>query len=449
MLLPLVSLPLVSLPLVSLPLVSLPRRRSSAQFAGMSTDRWNAAALTFVGALRAGDFAAAAAIVSPAAPPGAMSAGRLEQLWTQLTSQLGELAELAPGESSAEDGRQVANLGARFARSEVTLRVVLDDEARVAGFWLSAPRPPAYDAPSYVDESAFHELELTIGRAPALPAVLTMPRDRASVPVAVLVHGSGPNDRDETIGANRPFRDLAWGLASRGVAVLRYDKRTFSSPASLGDGATVEEEVILDALAALDAAREAAGVDPRRVVLVGHSLGGTLAPEIAARDGRVAGVVLLAASARPISVVLEEQLDYLASLARAAGQPTTDLDDTRAVVRQLAARTLSPEVNVLGAPARYFHDLDDRRPLDHARSLDTPVLVLQGGRDYQVTADDLALWRAALAANSRATVREFPALNHLFMSGEGRATPAEYTSAAGHVAEELIDEISSWFGTLP
>src|SRR5690606_5697568 len=122
---------------------------------------------------------------------------------------------------------------------------------------------------------------------------------------------------------NRPFRDLAWGLASCGIAVLRYDKRSYARPASLGDDATVEEEVIADAVAALADARSAEGVDSARVVLLGHSLGGTLAPEIAGRsDGGVAGVVLLAAGARPMTVTLDEQLAYLDSLARAAGQPT-------------------------------------------------------------------------------------------------------------------------------
>lgn len=415
----------------------------------MTTDRWTERALTFVRALDDHDFAAAGALVSAAVPADAMSPNRLEQLWTQLTSQLGPLAQLTPGESAVEQGRHVANVGARFARSEVTLRVVLDDDAAVAGFWVSAPRPPAYDPPSYVDCSAFHEVELTVGRAPALPAVLTLPHGASPAPVVVLVHGSGPNDRDETVGGNRPFRDLAWGMASRGIAVLRYDKRSYARPASLGDDVTVEEEVIADALAALDVARSADGVDGSRVVLLGHSLGGTLAPEIAGRDGnRVAGVVLLAAGARPMAVTLDEQLAYLDSLARAAGQPTTELDDARALVRQLAARTLPPDVNVLGAPARYVYDLDDRRPLDRARRLTVPVLVLHGGRDYQVTAADVALWRDALSGNPAATIREFPALNHLFMTGEGRATPAEYTSTSGHVAEDVVAGIAHWIRTL-
>ncbi|MHB1222870.1 MAG: alpha/beta hydrolase [Gemmatimonadaceae bacterium] len=415
----------------------------------MTADRWNDRALGFVRALGDGDFAAAGGLVSGAVPADAMSPPRLEQLWTGLTAQLGALAQLTPGESAVERGRHVANIGARFARSEVTLRVVLDDDAAVAGFWVSAPRPPAYDAPSYVDSSTFHEVELTVGRAPALPAVLTLPRDGGPAAVVVLVHGSGPNDRDETVGGNRPFRDLAWGLASRGIAVLRYDKRSYASPASLGEAATVEEEVIADAVAALDVARSADGVDGARVVLLGHSLGGTLAPEIVGRDGGgVAGVVLLAAGARPMVVTLDEQLAYLDSLARAAGQPTAELDGARALVRQLAARTLPPDVNVLGAPARYVYDLDDRRPLDLARRLTVPVLVLHGGRDYQVTAEDVALWRDALADNPSAIIREFPALDHLFMPGEGRATPAAYTYTSGHVAQDVIDEIARWIRTL-
>ena len=402
-----------------------------------------AAAADFVRALVDARWSDAAARVAASVPTGAMSAERLQQMWTQLTGRLGALEALALQEVAEQEGRQLADLAARFARAEVTRRVVVDDELAVTGFWVSAPKPPAYEPPPYVNRGAFGEEELRVGRDPALPAVFSRPRG-GPAPVVVLVHGSGPNDRDETIGANRPFRDLAWGLASRGVAVLRYDKRTFAHPRSLGADVTVEEEVVLDALDAVRVAQEREGVRCERVFVLGHSLGGTLAPEIAARAGNLAGIVLLAAGARPLPEVLAEQVAYVASLPDAGPVGAEELAQVRDVATQLRARAIAPDANVLGVTARYFYDLDDRRPLERVRDVGVPVLALHGGRDYQVTAADVAAWRRALAGHHDAELHEYPQLNHLFMHGTGMATPAEYRGAAGHVDAGVVHAIADW-----
>src|SRR5262249_57372826 len=111
-----------------------------------------------------------------------------------------------------------------------------------------------------------------------------------------LAHGSGPNDRDETIAQNKPFKDLALGLASRGIAVLRYDKRTKVYPAKMAGlaGLTVKDEVVDDAIAAASMLRSQPRIDPARVFVLGHSLGGMLVPRIAAADAKLAGVIVMA-----------------------------------------------------------------------------------------------------------------------------------------------------------
>ena len=414
-------------------------RPALSQTIPMTTDeRWSIAAERFVRRLQSGEYASAAADVSPDVPAGAMSAARLAQIWTQLTAQLGTLGELAPGDVSVEGARHVVNLRARFARSEVIVRVVLGDDAKVAGLWVAPPAPPAYASPAYVDSTAFVESEVTVGSgAYALPGTLTLPRGNQPVPIVVLVHGSGPSDRDETIGANRPFRDLAWGLASRGVGVLRYDKRTYVHGARLAaagqSGVTPETEVVDDALLALNVARAHPQAAAGRIFLLGHSLGASLAPEIARRDGGLAGVIMLAAAARPIIDVTLEQIAYLRGLVP-VGQGGADLDSAAALLGRLRTREIPADENVLGAPARYWYDLNARDPLAVARSLRVPTLVLQGGRDYQVTTEDFERWRTALGERSGASFVAYPDLNHLFMGGTGRATPVEYTGRAGHVA---------------
>jgi alpha-beta hydrolase superfamily lysophospholipase len=253
-----------------------------------------------------------------------------------------------------------------------------------------------------------------------------VPRATEPVAVVVLTHGSGPNDRDETIGPNKPFRDIARGLAAAGIASLRYDKRTFALRGRLDAAAmTVEEEVIADAVAAVRVARAQPGIDPARAFLLGHSLGGTLAPLAAERLGRdVRGIVLLAPGARPLDSVVVEQTAFR---MRVAGQSDSLIEV------------------VLGASARYWRDLFARRPLDALRRLGVPVLVLQGGKDYQVTRADYELVQAALAgkAPGQALTVWLPDLNHLFMKVAGQSTGAEY-GLAGREDEQAIAQLVRW-----
>jgi dipeptidyl aminopeptidase/acylaminoacyl peptidase len=269
----------------------------------------------------------------------------------------------------------------------------------------------------------------------------------------VLVHGSGPNDRDETVGAAKPFRDLAEGLASCGVAVLRYEKRTRRHAARLAEAKnlTLREEVIDDALAALELLRKTPGVDPERVFLLGHSLGAWTAPLIAEEDKRLAGVVLMAAPARPIEDHYVEQVRYLLPLQTAdqklAQEKLAEAEREAAAVRQIRKTGEGPET-ALGAPRAYWISLRGLDPLAAAARLDTPLLVLHGDRDYQVTNDDFELWRKALARHRRAVLKSYPALNHLFQTGEGKSRPEEY-QRPGHVAGEVIRDLCEWIRKQP
>jgi dienelactone hydrolase len=413
------------------------------------TDPHAATAERFVRALERSAWREAAELSSLTAPDGASLDDFLARLWTQLTDQLGAVGALSLAAMRPEGAGHAVDLDARFTRSDVTLRVVLDAERRVSGFWVRPPRPRPWSVPSYVDESRFDEVEVTVGTGPALPGTLTRPHavPAGGAPGVVLVHGSGPADRDERLGPNRPFKELAWGLASRGVAVLRYDKRSHIAPQSLAGGAvTVETEVIVDALTAMAVLRDASHVDARRVAVLGHSLGGALAPGIAHRDGRAAGVALLApAGARPSTAVLADQLAYLDAVGDAAAR----LPTVRPLLDALAARTLPADADALGVPAGYWYDLDGRRALDEARALQIPLLALFGGRDYQVSGVDATLWMEALADRPSAATRRFPGLDHLFRPGAGMATPADYLTRPEPVAVEVIELLAAWLQALP
>src|SRR5262249_54224790 len=151
-----------------------------------------------------------------------------------------------------------------------------------------------------------------------LPGIVTLPKTPETHPAVVLVHGSGPNDMDESLGPNKMFKDLAYGLASHGVAVLRYEKRSHKYGAqSVDDMAkmTVKDEVIDDVRSAVALLATIPEIDPRRIFVAGHSMGALLAPRIASGSSDIAGIVMIASNARPLEDLVVEQVRYEASLA--------------------------------------------------------------------------------------------------------------------------------------
>lgn len=380
----------------------------------------------------------------------ALPSGQLAAVWAALEAQSGTLETVGKpylvGEEPAVQVRQPVT----FGQQVLDLLYALDDQGRLTGLWvvphLAAPESPetAEQLPSYVNPDGFTEVELTVGKPPyELPATLTLPKAQGPFPGVVLVHGSGPNDRDERIGPNRPFRDLAWGLASQGIAVLRYDKRTFVYASQLDPAeATLEAEVVEDALAAVEVL--AARPEISQVYLLGHSLGGTLAPVIARQSSRIAGLVLLAAMARPISQVVPEQLQYLAEVdGTVTAEEQAQVEAFRSALAQAVSGGLEPSTLVLGAPAGYWQALDALDPVAVARELEQPILVLQGGRDYQVTEADFRCFQEGLAGRDQVEFHLFPELNHLFMAGQGPSHPGEYEQP-GHVAPDVVETITRW-----
>ena len=284
-----------------------------------------------------------------------------------------------------------------------------------------------------------------------------MPKGGGPVPGLVLVHGSGPNDRDETLGPNKPFKDLAWGLATRGIAVLRYEKRNkvygkkILADPKLEATMTVKEETIDDAVAAAALLKKSKGVDPKRVFVLGHSLGGFLLPRIAlaAEPLEVAGFIGMAGLTRPLDDTIVRQMTYLYGLA---GNTLSDEDRKRlqdikdAVVKVKALRDSDKgsTTKLLGAMPAYWLDVRGYDPPETAKAVRKPMLFLQGGRDYQVQTVDLENWKKALGSRSDVEFRLYPKLNHLFYEGEGILIPLEYMQKHGSVAEEVLTDIAAF-----
>jgi dienelactone hydrolase len=411
-----------------------------------------AAARTFVRELAEGRFAEAAGRFDENLTR-AMPVTRLEETWKAVQAQAGAWQEITGVSYSEAQGYRIADVTCRFASTPLVVRVAFDSSGRIGGlFFRPAAAPAAAWSPAAsVKPDAFHERAMTVGAAPwELPGTLTLPKGEGPFAAVVLVHGSGPHDRDETIGPNKPFKDLAWGLASRGIAVLRYEKRTKVHGAQVArlEALTAQEETVADAQHAVALLATQPEIDARRIFVAGHSLGAMLAPRIAAGQQHVAGLIVMAGNTRPLEVLLVEQMRYLAELDGKVDETEQQrIEAVERLAQQIRSPDLQPEevLDLLGAkvPGSYWLDLRDYQPAQAAAALDLPVLVLQGERDYQVRMADFEGWKQALKGRGNAQFKSYPLLNHLFIAGSGPGSPQEYAQP-GHVAEEVIVDIAAW-----
>jgi hypothetical protein len=383
----------------------------------------------------------------------AVTEERLRSSWSSILEQAGAFKEITGTRVETRGATRVTIVTIAFERFPLQAELVFDAESRVANFNIRPslpPPPPPSPMPAYANPSAFTDREVVIGSGEwTVPGTLSRPEGGTPVPALILVHGSGPQDRDSTLGPNKPFRDLAAGLASRGVAVLRYEKRTRQYGMKMAGlkTLTVREETIDDVIAAAALLRATPGISPDAIYVLGHSLGGTVMPRIAEADPTLAGFVILAGLTRPLVETIAAQVRYIAladgTISEAERQQIADTERVVQEVNKLQPEDASSGRLIAGAPASYWLDLRSYDPAMAAKAIERPMLVLQGERDYQVTMADFKRWRDVLAGRPSVTFMSYPALNHLFMPGKGASVPAEYQQP-GNVAEEVVRDIAAW-----
>lgn len=386
----------------------------------------------FFAAVRAGKFDEATKHFSTRMK--ALSPAGLKGSWNQVYPNEGRLVSWKIFErQELPKGNDEIRVQLRFERATANSFVVVRSETGEITSVLF--KQPVTMAP-YVEAAKFHSEDVTVG-AYNLPGTLTVPTGKGPFPAALLIQGSGPNDRDETVGANHPFADIADGLGSRGIIVLRYDKRGYARWDLNPPKTTVDDEVIDDAVAAVKLLQARRDVARERVFIVGHGLGATVAPEIARKAGHVAGIVMLAPVGRSLPEMMVAQ-------ARLLGQASpAQLVELEHQADELSKHKMALKATFFGSPASYYYDLEARDEVAMARSLDVPILILHGGRDRQVTDDDIQYWQTGLKGDAKVQTVTIPSLNHLFIAGQGETTPAEYFASA-HVDAAAIAAVASF-----
>lgn len=344
----------------------------------------------------------------------------------------------------------IASIGVEFSDATLSYNVVFSYDGKLSGFNYNE----IASIESYFGAALEGSIETSVSFGDEnylIEGTLSIPdTNKEKYPAVVLVHGSGPHDRDQTLYGNKPFRDIAEGLVKEGIAVLRYDKRTLTHNQKYTDpdvvkNLTIYDEVIDDALYAVSFLKQNDSIDSRNIFVIGHSLGGNQAPRIAEKSDDVAGIAVLAGNVAPIQDMILIQYEYLLGIDGSySDKDKTQLDTIKKAVELINSDkfTLDTDPNdILGLTPRYMMDLKDYNPVDVAKDLSRPILILQGARDYQVTVDEFEKWSSGLG--DLAEYRLYDDLNHLFMKGEGPSVPAEYTKA-GKVSEEMIGDLASW-----
>jgi len=381
-----------------------------------------------------------------------ISEDNLKDLWSKITEKFGKLENVSVVGTKAQGEYYIVTVEAKFSGDTQSFLIGYNKADKIVGFFIQPKAASeAYTLPMYADTTLYKESEIYV-KTPKhqLVGKLVTPKNVANYPVVVLVHGSGPADMDESVGANKPFKDLALGLAAKGIASIRYVKRTLVYAGDFSGAFTVKEEVLDDALAAIELARTTPGIDKKQIYLLGHSLGGMLAPRLGTLAPDLKGLILLAAPARKLTDIIIDQNKYMFSLAKDTTDQGKKLLDT--VIKELDKTritqlgVLKPDSLLLGMPASYWVDLNIYDQVAVAKKLKQRLFIAQGGNDFQVTEQDYTLWNTALGKQKSATVKLYPDLNHLMATQTEKGTSQQY-DVPGNVSSVLVDDIAAWIKT--
>lgn len=370
----------------------------------------------------------------------------LEAMWDGYTYGIGDFVQVERTESFESGTNTITYAYCQHTEWGLLLTITFGYDGKYVGLFFGYYEPEDADPlPEGLTET---DVTVDAGTGYPLPGTLTSSDSSDHEVAAVIVHGSGPNDRDGTVGANKPYRDIARGLAEKGIDVLTYDKRTDVYTQISQDPAryTVEDEVVDDAVAAV---RMLNGMGYGKVFIIGHSLGGMLAPYIAQQCGDMCdGLVSLAGSPRTITDILADQLWAQYSQLPDAEAYRAYIDGELEKADSLAAMTDDERASttVFGQSGYYIWSLDSIDEVPIAESLDIPMLFLQGSADFQVYADvDFAAWEDALSDDPDAEFVLYDGLNHLFIESEGpyAGTTSEY-NGHGSVDSGVVDDIAGF-----
>ncbi len=367
----------------------------------------------------------------------------LKAAWEGTIAGLGKYLELYEITENTVQDATVVIVILKYENNGFRITLTYNKDNKLAGLWLDyVTIDMKLETTDLYTEQAIKagEGEYT------LDGILTLPNNVTKPPVVILVHGSGTHDWDETISANKPFRDIAHRLAEQGIATIRYRERLAKYP-ELASAITIQTDSLEDAALAIQYAVQCGQVDTEKIYVLGHSLGGMLAPKIAADHEEVAGILSLAGSPRRLEDIIIDQQELLTGIS---GEYTEDqikdiMELTREQAGQIRLLTEESTGDYFGMPASYWYSLNQIDIPKILETLDVPMFIAQGGADWQVYADkDFPAWKELLKNRDNVTFHLYDNLNHLFMTSSSETVNMAEYEVPGTVDRQVIDDMAEW-----
>lgn len=382
-----------------------------------------------------------------------INAGMIQQIWEKIPNYLGDFKSYTNIRNEKADTLEIILIQCAFEKTKLDLKLVFNQAQKIVGIFFVPPKSNSvYNVPEYYRVEKLYETKIPLKTGIfEMPGILCVPNNTENPPVVIFVAGSGPNDKDETIGPNKVFKDLALGLASNGIASYRYDKRTLAQASKMAenkDKVGLDEEVFEDVFSAIKLVRSQTATKSSKIFIVGHSLGAMCAPLIAKKSKEVSGIILMAGPARNLEDVILDQINYLSVL-----DSIVDDDEKKAILdleKQIRnvkngklLKNTKPEDLPLNLTSYYWQSVKKYHQIETAKKIKQPILFLQGERDYQVTMTDLNKWKTEMGNIPKNKFITYPTLNHLFIKGTGKCNPSEY-QISGNVDLKVVNDISDW-----
>ncbi len=408
----------------------------------------------FMDMFKAGNGAEASAYVSPEAA-SLLSADVLDKLWSNYETIFGKVSGQAVKTEATNAVHRNVTYTFQAANTPFLLTLRMNAQGQIDDFFANTATSSLYQKPAYDNSGAYTEQEIAVGEgAMALPGTLTLPKGDGSFPAVVLVHGSGPHDRDSSIGSAKVFRDLAVGLASQGIAVLRYDKVTYehSLKVSTDPKFTLKRETVDDALSAVKLLKDNARIDASRIFVAGHSQGAFAVPMMidSDKDKEIAGAILLSGPSGKFADILALQQKELVSRVRQSGLDATLYEQQAAQYTAIADMVNDPQYTVDNMPAEFpmqpaywWYEQKNYVPSELAKKQAGPLLILQGENDWQVPISQLDGWKQALKGRTDVEYTSYPKVNHLLAEYDGISIGTEYYQPS-NVSKAIVDDIAAW-----
>lgn len=308
-----------------------------------------------------------------------------------------------------------------------------------------------YAVPSYADANLYNEKNITFAADSTMPinGILTVPASIAKAPLVIIVPAAGPTDMDG-IFRSKPYKDISVGLASNGIAVFRYNKRSLNYGFNVmqyklyGIKYTPELDVLFDLYAAIDKLKQDPNIDSNKIYLLGHGEGAYLAPYIASQKPIVKGIIMMGANANHPLEMMNDQNDYLIKILPHKKQEFDELRERSEIVLKHKVKENTPyTILPYDLQASYWLWVNEYNQVKVAKKLSIPIFIMQGGRDYQVDKKNFFVWQKKLSKKKNATFKLYPKMNHIMHEGEGESTYSEY-GIMRHIPFEVINDIQNW-----